>query len=288
MSKIKFLTKKHLPEQKSGITIQEILRSNLRVPQNRRGYNNIHASDLTKPDYCPRKVVLWREAGGPTSVEMLPAELAMTFKMGNITADLITNDLGGDAVWGDWRCSMCKRVVTACRKPETCGCHPDAWWKYKEVVFKHVETGASGSIDALFDLATGKFTVTELKIVAPDEFAKLKMPLWEHTVRTQLYMEIIKNSDYPLKDVIDTENAKVFYTCRSHGKRVDGRLTPFIEFDVKASPENAEKYLNKARQIKLHEDTGEMPAPTCDSLDCNTAQKCAFLTRCTELGGFAL
>lgn len=288
MSKIRFIRKEDLPAQKKGVSIEDILRDNLAKPTLKRGYEFIHASDLTKSDYCPRKVVLWREHGGKRKYEKINATLAMTFKMGNAVADLITNDLGGDSVWGHWKCAHCQTVKEYTFKPEPCGCDPDAWWKYKEIQFIHTDSGASGSVDAFFDLRDGKFTVTELKIISPDEFESLKMPLWEHSVRTKLYLEIIANSNDLHISKIDLSKAKVFYTCRTHGKKVNGRITPFKEFEVERDPGKVQVYLNKARQIKIWEDTGEYPAPICPNLQCKEAEACDFVKQCAELGGFAI
>lgn len=288
MSKIKFIKKEDLPPAKKGVSIEDILRTNLSKPTLKRGYERTHASDLTKPDYCPRMVVLWRENGGKRKLEKINPTLAMTFKMGNAVADLITNDLGGENIWGNWVCGYCLKEVKHAYKPEACGCHEGASWKYEELVFVHKDSGASGSVDAFFDLMDGKLTVTELKIIAPEEFEKIKMPLWEHSVRTKLYLEIIANSGHPELKKIRLDSAKVFYTCRTHGKKVNNRITPFKEFEVEREPAKVEIYLNKARQIKMWEDTGEYPEPICPNPQCEEAQKCEFVEQCVELGGFAI
>ncbi|MEG1728731.1 MAG: hypothetical protein RR280_04230 [Bacteroidaceae bacterium] len=208
--------------------------------------------------------------------------------MGNLTASLFCEDLAGDSVWGNWVCRHCDDLIEHSYKPAPCKCHPSSTWKYEEVVFLHKETEASGSVDAFMNLATGKLTLVELKIVSPTEFEKLIMPLWEHRVRTQLYLEILRGSDHPMLEMIDTENAKVFYMCRTHGKKVSGRITPFKEFDVPSDVTKAQPYLDKAKRIKLWKETGEYPDPMCTDLDCSHAQACTYREKCAEVGGFAL
>lgn len=288
MSKIRFLRKEDLPEVKKEITIEDILRANLSKPTVKRGYTNIHASDLTKPDYCPRMVALWRQGERKKQMEKLNSTLAMTFRMGNAVAQMITEDIGGDSIWGDWECRSCGTMVKNSFKPPQHDCMMGATWRYEEIVFEHIESGASGSVDAFFDLLDGLLTVTELKIISPDEFESLKMPLWEHSVRTKLYLEIIANSNHPMLHKIKLDSAKVFYTCRTHGKKVNGRITPFKEFTVERDPDKVQIYLDKARQIKMHEETGEYPAPLCPHLDCKEARECNFVQQCAEIGGFAL
>lgn len=292
---IKFLTpeliEKHQPQEK-GLRVEDIVRNTLNAPVIKRGYKKAHSSDLTKATYCPRMVALWREAGCPEEHEKVNATLAMTFRMGNLTAQLFCEDLGGESVWGNWVCRHCDDQHDQCYKPKPCSCHPDATWKYEEIVFVHEESSASGSIDCFMDLRTGKLTLIELKIIGPEDFQKLLMPMWEHRIRTQMYLEIIANSNHPAKDLIHLDTAKVFYMCRTHGKKVAtrklARVTPFKEYDVKPDPAAVQKYLDKARQLKIWEDTGEYPEPLCSSADCDQAKECPYLEKCIELGGFPL
>lgn len=287
---LRFLTKEEIDKVTPShreLTIEDIVRATLSEPVEARGYWKAHSSDLTKSDYCPRKVAFWREAGGPRELEKINPTLHMTFKQGNLTADLFCEYLGGKSVWGNWVCRHCDDYKEHSFKPKPCSCHPNATWKYEELCFEHLDNGASGSIDAFVDLKrNGMLTLVELKIISPDEFEKLLMPNWEHRVRTQMYLEIIKNSDHKAKRFINLDKAKVFYICRTHGKKVRNRVTPFKEFDVPAMPEQTVTYLQKAKEIRMWEETGYYPAPICTDYECDIACKCKFRDKCFEQGGF--
>lgn len=264
-------------------TLGEHLKAKLSQSRPARGYKKIHASDLTKDDFCPRKVALVRQHDIPLKPEKIPPALAITFDVGNKTAELLANSWARDIAVGHWKCSCCKDIKTFCKAPaKKCECSHWSEWQYMEVGFEHTPTKASGSVDMLFDLGAPKLALYEVKIMAPDAFEKIKTPLAEHRARTVLYMDIIRGSTSVYRNSIDTTRGTVFYFSRGHGKKNEdvGAVVPWKEYPVSYDPNTSAEYFAKAAKIKLFEDTGELPERVCPSSFCSQAKYCEAVSQC--------
>lgn len=265
-------------------TLSSIIKETMQVPQRHRGYEHIHASDLTKDHFCPREVCLVREYDLPLPKDYHTCALRLTFDIGNATAQLIADEWGGQAVIGNWRCRVCHSFRSFTRKPAQCKCKPWATWEYREVNFVDRESKASGNLDLIVDLGEAKYRIVELKIIKPEDFAEIKAPLAEHRVRTSLYLDIIKNSSHPYRKAINTHEGIVMYVSRGYGKKVEGLgVLPFKEFKVLSNPTTDAMYQDRARAIALYEEKKQpLPPRTCESAGCKRATKCNAVTKCFE------
>lgn len=246
-----------------------------------RGYKSIHASDLTKDDFCPRKVCLVRKYQPKLPPQSVAKATQFTFDMGNHTAELFIRKWAKGLIIGDWKCTDCRRVEHWRREPSRyCECG-NQHWTYEEVRFKDEKSWASGGVDTFFELQPDRFTAVELKIMATEKFNGLEAPLAEHRLRTQLYLELIKYSNHPQKSVINPDYAKVFYISRGHGKKHPKHgMVPFKEFDVFPDPEAVKPYRIDAVKIKHWEETGVLPPRVCKLEICNQAAQCPVGYEC--------
>lgn len=273
-------------------SIVEILNKEIKGFRPARGYDTIHASDLTKSDFCPRMVALLDITGAKPKDEYLDAALAMTFDVGNATADLMTNKWAGQRVIGNWECKTCGAVKHFCPKPKNAvneGCsHPKedklvCHWRHREIRFVHPEYKFSGSIDMLFDMGEKKLLMpVELKIVKPDEFETLAMPLAEHRLRTSLYLKLIAESNHPEKDSINQQEARVLYVSRGYGKKhaVLQKVLPMKEFAVKRDDGALLPYLQKAQAVTLFRDKKLIPKGICETSFVPRAKSCGVCAAC--------
>jgi len=284
---IKYLSALKVPsikgvEEKKDVVTLLVKRMGKYYPE--RSHHTVHASDVTKEDFCPRKYRLLDVTEKKQPDEFLPAALRATFDMGKDVADRICNDwLGEDAV-GHWRCRVCGKEEHFTNKPGK-GCKQllECDWRYKEVSFVHAEAKISGSIDLLLNLGGTKATVNELKIINPEDFANIKAPLGEHRVRTQLYLRIIAESNSPYKPFIDTEHAKIVYVSRGYGKKNEnvGMIVPFKEYDIHRNDEAVQVYVDRGKMVTEARATNTMPQhKICSSVLCATAKACPVKMEC--------
>ena len=267
------------PPKKPPSVIKQILDDMENTLPN-RGYKRVHASDLTKDDWCARKVCLVNRDKVELPPQKFDKAIQFTFSMGYTIADLFIHNWAKNRVIGDWDCLACGEKRIWSKYPKRCSCGCDTW-HYREVTFLDQKSSASGGIDCFFELEKGKYTPIELKIMATEKFNDLVAPLAEHKLRTQLYLEIINNSNHPQKSVINTNFAKVFYVSRGHGKKhPDFGVIPFKEFDVYPDPEGV-KYLRlEAVKIKVFNEQGILPPRVCAVEFCPTASQCPVSTQC--------
>jgi hypothetical protein len=263
-------------------TLTEILSKNLGGWEKARDHSKVHASDITKPDFCPRRLALLHLTGKSKKDMYVPAALRATFDVGDTTSDLVREKWLGDASHGFWRCETCNKQAPFGTKPQyNCKDHPSRW-KYEEPRFGSPEYDVSGGIDVCTDLGAPKLFVTELKVVNPTDFEKLVAPLAEHRIRTNLYMKLVDDSDSPLRDRFNLKQAKVLYVSRAHGKKSDinGEILPFKEFDVERNDESLQPYLDKAKQVKVFKSTGVLPGGICATIKDTHAKTCTVCTEC--------
>jgi hypothetical protein len=257
------------------------LKTNVGGYQKSRGYTVVHASDVTKPNFCPRHIALLDVLKKKAPDEYISSALQATFDVGNATARLVTDHWLGEYAVGNWVCESCGEQRSFCKKPAN-GCKKlgSCAWHYREVIFESQEYGVRGSIDVMVDLGVLALNVTELKIIKPEDFADIKAPLAEHTIRTALYLKIIADSDSPYREKINLHEARVLYASRGYGKKNldhNGEILPWKEYVVKRDDERVQPLLNMAKQVKIfREDPAHpMPAGICTLPTDKYAKSCS-------------
>lgn len=248
-----------------------------------RSHDVVHASDVTKPGFCPRQYLLMDKYKIKQPDRYINAGLRATFDIGHAVAGMVVEDWMGKAVHGGWVCHTCQDTVPFGQKPGY-GCHKqlNCSWKHKEINFVgHAQI--SGSIDLLADLGGHKLTVVELKIIKVEDFDKLAAPLAEHRLRTRLYLKLIESSDNPIRFKVDTQKAKVLYVSRGFGKMNPdvGQIVPFKEFDVERDDESITEFLKLGEEVLNHRSAGTVSEhKVCPSVGCPQAKKCPVRVQC--------
>lgn len=234
------------------------LKMNVAGFQPHRDRSVLHASDVTKPDFCPRQWALMDLLGKDKKDEYISAALQATFDVGTATARLVTDKWLGSSAIGHWDCRTCGAQCSFCSKPEPgCKHQGNCNWEYREVNFVSQEYGISGSIDVMVDLGILKVTATELKIIRPEDFEKIAQPLPEHEIRTALYLKLISDSNSVYKEKINLHQARVLYVSRGYGKahpEYNKEILPWKEFIVERNDERVFPILFMAKQLKRFRD----------------------------------
>lgn len=254
-----------------------VLRKNLGGYQEGRSIDEVHASDITKMHFCPRKWAFMDLQAKKAEPEFLPAALDVTFQMGVETERKIVEEWGGDAVIGNWKCRRCDDQRTMTKKPVGfCKDGKKHWWEYIQIVIETPEYGIVGSLDALFDVGLPLWLITELKTMAPTEFEKIVVPLPEHRIRTNLYMKLVEESNHPWKTAFNVSEARVLYVSRAHGKLNAewNEILPFKEYVVKREDTILKPMLMKAMQVKIWRTENKMPSGICSTALDKMAKTC--------------
>lgn len=141
---------------------------------------NVSDSDYREPKFrtssmpfCP---ILFSMSSGHGSVDY---GSQFYFSVGTVLHELIQNSasrgrVGSRILWGDWKCTGCKKIHHACHKPkELCKCgKPDQFsprqnkggereWLYEEVTIEY--KGLSGHIDGIVEVAPNKYWIIDFK-----------------------------------------------------------------------------------------------------------------------------
>lgn len=293
-----WLKKAVINSQAPKLGVIDILRKNMGGYTEARSHKVIHASDITKPGFCPRHIALLDLMEQTKKNEYISTALQATFDIGHATAELVVEEWMGKNAIGNWRCLRCDKQHTMTSKPEPWGCTVNGKtgvqkhiWKYVEPSFVSKEYAVSGSLDVLADVGA-KWLVTELKIINVDDFEKMLAPLPEHRIRTSLYLKLIADSDSPYKDMINLHEASVLYVSRGYGKKhaVHQEILPFKEYRVVRDDTSYVEPLKKAKQIKVYRDSVVstalgpssflMPSGICHTALDKQAKVCTTCTAC--------
>lgn len=264
-------------------TILDVLKKNVGGYGKPRSRDYVHASDATKPGFCPREWALMDTYKVVQKEEYIGTALQATFDVGLMTEDLMVNRWLGNHAVGNWKCDRCGETKTLTHKPGN-GCmkSQECRWQYVQAVFKSTEYGVGGAIDVLVNLGAVKLFVTEIKIMKVEDFAELMVPLPEHRIRTCMYLKLIADSTNPLKDAINLQEARVVYISRGFGKKnlTTQTILPFKEYVIKRDDKVCLPTLERAKQVKVFRDTGKMPQGICNTALDTRAKNCQVCTQC--------
>jgi hypothetical protein len=272
-------------ETVDDVSISALLHKALTTVEAARPVANLHASALTRtdPPFCPREVVLCKKLDRKPYPQTVAAPMTVTFHEGRDTQARFNNYWMRNRMVGDWQCQQCGSVSYFCKAPLKCYLCKSKDLDYKEVIFYH-PSGAQGSLDAIMDVGKKKLRLVEVKIMAIDEWVKLKAPLAEHRARSKLYLELIAGSDHPQRDTIDTQRIHILYKLRGYGKKDEklGIITPFKEFVVERNSEEVAVYLDMATAVTTSRGSewAMIPAGICATMLDTRAKSCCVVKDC--------
>lgn len=277
-------------------TVTEILKDVLSKPSPPRSIHNTHASDLTKPGFCPRKVALLTKLKIEPKPESPGPAMRATFDVGDAYSTLVREKWMGTAAVGNWRCTGCGRLWEFVAKPSVCTVcygagHHGHEIHYEEVRFLHPTLKFSGGIDVFANVGAAKLMLVEIKSIKAEgtgeTWETIKAPLAEHRQRTCLYLKLIADCDSPLKARINTEQAIVLYVSKGFGKKLSDQLgvLPFKEFVVDRDDSCLKEPLLKAQRMELFRSKGILPPHQCTNPNQPEAKGCSVLAKCFENGG---
>lgn len=281
-----WLKKAIIAHNKPKSSIIEVLKRNLAGMQPGRDRTQLHASDATKEDFCPRQWALLDLKQVSQTPYFVPTALAVTFDLGLAVEQLLVERWARDAVVGNWVCQRCgdQRTMVSypggyCAMPTST---PRHLWKYRQVVVEAPTYDLSGGIDVLFNVGVPKLLVTECKILNASDFDTIVVPQPEHRLRTNLYLKLVADSDSPYKDQFNLHEARVLYISRGYGKKHPewNEILPFKEFVVQRDDAALQPVLTKALQLKVFRTEGRMPAGICHTAFDKAAKKCSCCTAC--------
>lgn len=250
----------------------------------------LHASDLTREDFCPRERVLLRKLDREPKGRTLTAAQRLVHLVGQQQQELIT-ELLADVAVGDWACSACGAVQEFCPRPTSCPeCSFDLL-HYREMRFTSEVSGGSCGADLLVRLPGRELLVlVEVKGLQKDEFQSLRMPLAEHRVRTSFYLRCIAESGNPAKREIDCTEARILYVTKGGwGQRDpevsewglgDGAWSPFKEFVVARDDEASGYVFENAVSVTRCEEDGTYPEGICPTRMVQRAKSCPVVHEC--------
>jgi len=251
----------------------------------------LHASSLTREDFCPRKVALIRKLGVKLPKEYIDGSLRVTFDEGRASQDLLNNLWLRDIMYGEWQCLTCgdSRVGFAPASKHCDNQKMPCHYRYREMNFVSSELRVTGGIDGLIHPKPGPLVVIEAKIIGASQFPKIetaKMPLAEHSQRTRLYLYLVEQSqkENQLPMSIDTQRGFVVYKLRGHGKMdaTKKRISPFRDFPVERNDSMIQREIGFAKQVKAFEDSDrtEFPPGVCETPMDKRAKNCPVAAEC--------
>lgn len=269
------------------------------APEPARSPHVIHASDLTKEDFCPRYQALMVKHKKKPKPRGTFASNRLVWDQGNGLANtLIQKATRAGIAVGDWKCGHCNRYFYLQKRPKECPDCEGRLFFYKEVRVTSLLSGGSGSLDLLLDLPSAdKLRVVEIKTIDKEKFKELVIPHVEHRERTQFYLRCAAESELPGKKRIDTSCALVFYISKGGWgvksdlpKKVwkikgDRGWTPYKEFTIKRDDKACQHLVDIAMPLHTFlQGDGPLPKGVCPSIICSRAQFCDMADPCFKAG----
>lgn len=262
-----------------------------------RSYRTVHASDLMKPgcEFCPREYALGMKTLKARYDDRIATAEQITFDYGHAVEDIIREKFArmGRAI-GDWKCPNCNQLHQFTRRPTKCSeCGvKGVLLEYQEVRVQSTVSGVSCGLDLLVDFGLPRLKIIEIKSMDKEEFKKLEAPIAEHRFRTNVYMRCAAESDHPMKDRIDTQNARVLYVTKGgygykdpeirHWKLLDGDFSPFKEFHIHRDDSLTDDLLSRAEMYENWKKTGELPLGICPTSLGPRAKYCRQVEACFD------
>lgn len=286
---MKFLTDAVAKSLLPTASVIGTMKSNMQGQEKARCHKTVHASDVTKEDFCPRRVALLTIHDKRMPDQWVPCALRATFDMGNAISDLVREQWLGEAAVGNWSCVRCGMHKTMRPRPSDTadggcdGAKDKHRWRYEEVNFVSKTTGISGSIDVLAQLGSAKATIVECKIISAEQFDTLAAPLSEHRIRTSLYMFLAEDSGSLWAKAVNTQQARVLYVSRGYGRKNDkhnNEILPFKEFVVDRDDAATAKARTFGTQAMTFFRQRVIPPGVCSTHNDPCATKCPVKKEC--------
>lgn len=253
-----------------------------------RSMHVLHASDVTRSAFCPKRWALFDVFEKDPPNDYVATAMDVTYQMGTVAERLLVEEWAGEAAVGNWSCRHCGEQRSMTTKPA--GYCPDSkgffkpkhWWQYRQLVVEASDYGINGGIDALFNIGAPQLVITEIKTMNPVEFDQILMPLPEHRLRTNLYMWILEHSQHPFREKICTTEGRVLYISRGYGKLNAewNEILPFKEFVVKRNDADLAEFLKRAKALHTFRQTGVIPAGICATALDKIAKGCSVCQPC--------
>jgi hypothetical protein len=253
-------------------------------------YEEVHASDLTKEEFCPREFSLLTVLEGKRRQQFVSTSLRYTFDMGIMLAQLMCEVWARNIVIGNWVCLGCGNTLEFCKAPSRCQKCGSREFRYKEVRFLARECNVSGGVDMLVQLpGEQKLRLVELKSIEKDGFKALMAPLSEHRMRTSLYLRLVVESSHPWAKMINPDEGILLYMAKGFGVKdesittagiADSPFSPFKEFMVSRDDKEAKLLLEKAKKVADFRKGGPMPGGVCVTAMCSRANACSVAKPC--------
>lgn len=141
--------KKHSEIVNGATSLKYRLHKSMAKYEAARSIKTIHASDMTKPDFCPRRFALLDITGKKATGQFISTSLRATFDLGRALQDSLNMEWGVEWCMGTWKCRVCKARYKFQHKPSECVCGHNLF-RYDEEKFVSKYAGYSGSIDYIF------------------------------------------------------------------------------------------------------------------------------------------
>lgn len=274
----------HLKATKPTQSVIGVLKLHLGGPRPGRSMKVLHASDVTKTDFCPRRWAFFDVLDKDPPMDQVSTALAVTFDMGLAAERMLVEEWAGESVVGNWLCRYCGDQRSMVSHPSGhCKDGRKHWWQYRQLVVNETDLhGIQGGIDALFNIGAPQLVVTEIKILNTKEFEDILVPMPEHRLRTSLYLRILDESQHPFRDKINLTEARVVYISRGYGKLHPqwNEILPFKEFIVKRNDADLAEALKRAEELKTFRQTGLMPHGICMTAFDKIAKGCSVCQVC--------
>lgn len=286
---------------KPPVSVKRLLHRAMAGYRPQRSQKIVHASDLTKvgeDEWCPRQFALMDITKMKPKPEFLSTSMCHTYDHGRAMQARLNNVYLREFMIGDWRCSSCGNVKAHCRAPKgSCGLSGiSCVWEFAEPRVRDPASKISGGLDGFLYVQEQKSRLIEVKTMVKEKFDKLEAPLWEHTLRTQLYLRLIEWDLAPWTETVNTDRAHIVYFSKSHGPKSeevatygfkDAPFSPFKEFEIHAPMEGSDQD-NMIRSIrsralalaKYRKDKKLMPCGICENAFVKRAQYCPAAKEC--------
>ncbi len=254
------------------------------LPLPARSIKNVHASDISRPEFCQRRVQFARDGRRANNLDFFSPSTQMTFALGLALEDALVKKLSESPevdVFSKWSwqgfdlgCGTRAEIEAKAEKVPLIQKVKKPTFSTGNVPFKR--GGISGSIDLIMKTkADQQYQVFEVKTIKAEDFKMLDSPLTEHRERTSLYLGLVEGHEYPIN--ISTEAGYVIYISKGFGVKDGGTYTPFKVFKVERDERLNSVFFSKA----LWEGDGKR---SCRDRSAGEKRRCEFVAECFGAG----